>query len=276
MKRYLKIFMILAVLLSFSFLLFYFLYFVSLDEDSIFAQGSRWILKKDEIKSRLLSIPILLYHNIDGKGPFSIDLDIMRKHFQLLRTNNVRVIKLSELIERLEDPSPFDEKTVVISFDDGYFSMHTKLLPLVKEFGYPVTLFVYTDIIFNRAENSLTWKHLQEMEKAGIEVECHSISHSDLNMISKLETPENKKKLFEEIYLSKRIMELYLKKKIKYFAFPYGRYNLNLVEMCRRSGYRRVFSTDYGTNIITRNNYCLRRRHIKSDYSLEYIESLIK
>ena len=84
------------------------------------------------------------------------------------------------------------------------------------------------------------------------------------------------KKLFEEIYLSKRMLELYLDKKINYFAFPFGRYNLNTIELCRNAGYDRVFSTDYGSNIITRNNYCLRRGHIKRDFSIEFIKQKVK
>ena len=65
-------------------------------------------------------------------------------------------------------------------------------------------------------------------------------------------------------------------KKVKFFAFPYGRYNLRLIDMCRNSGYLRTFSTDYGSNIITRNNYCLRRGHIKKDFTLDFIKNKIK
>lgn len=235
-----------------------------------------WRLKEREMRSRLLAIPIILYHNIDGKGVFSLPLDVMRSHFQLLRERGIRVIKLSTLTGRLENPKPFHEKVVVITFDDGFVSMYTKLLPLAREFGYPITLFVYTDNIYHRAVKKLTWDELRELEESGIEIECHSISHADLEKLSRKNTPESKRKLFEEIYLAKRIVELYLRKRIKYFAFPYGRYDLNLIDLCSNAGYERVFSTDYGPNIITRNNYCLRRRHIKRNTLLMKIESILK
>jgi peptidoglycan/xylan/chitin deacetylase (PgdA/CDA1 family) len=244
--------------------------------DIIVHRGIKWNLKQREIKSRLLAIPILLYHNIDGPGVFSLQLEKLRSHFQFLRDNNIKVIRLSELIERSENPMPFKEKAVVITFDDGFFSMHSKLLPLVKEFGYPVTLFVYVDNIYTKAKKSLTWDQLKELEKNGIDIECHSVSHADLLRLSNQNTMSSKRQLFEEIYLSKRIMELYLPKKIRYFAFPYGRYDLKIIDMCASSGYRRVFSTDYGSNIITRNNYCLRRRHIKRNTNLKLIEDIIK
>lgn len=233
-------------------------------------------VKGNESINRFVTTPILLYHNIDGEGIYSLQLDTLKSHFELFKNSNIRIIELSDLVSILENPHPFPEKAIAISFDDGFLSMYTKLLPLISEYGYPTTLFVYTDNIYHRAKRNLTWKHLRELEQNGIRVECHSISHADLDALSKEGTREARKKLFEEIYLSKRIIELYLKKRIKYFAFPYGRYNIEIIGLCKDSGYERVFSTDFGSNVITRDNYCLRRTHIKRTHQLRYIEALVK
>lgn len=243
---------------------------------SMIAEETNWTEKDREIITRLLSVPIILYHDIDGKGDYSIDCEVLRNHFQILKDSNVKVIPLSELVDRLYNPEPFDEKVAVITFDDGYLSAYTLLLPIVKEYGYPVTLFVYTDNISSKSNTRMTWKRLKKMEESGIEIECHSISHADLEALSSKDTSGSRRILFEEIYLSKRITELYMDKKIKFFAFPYGRYNLELIGMCRNSGYLRTFSTDYYTNIITRNNFCLRRGHIKKDFSLDFIKNKIR
>ncbi len=234
-----------------------------------------WSYKENEIRSRLLEIPILLYHNIDGRGAYSVSLEQLRSHFRLFREKGIRVIKLSELVRRLDNPRPFNSRGVVVTFDDGYFSMYSKLLPLAREFNYPVTLFVYTDFISARGKKVMTWEHLKEMDRDLIDIQVHSRSHGDLTEIIKGNNRESRMKLYEEIYLSKSIAELYLDKKVRFFAFPYGRYNLSLVELSRNAGYERVFSTDFGPNIVTRNNFCLKRHHIKSRYTLEYIEGLI-
>jgi peptidoglycan/xylan/chitin deacetylase (PgdA/CDA1 family) len=246
------------------------------EADSVIGKEIQWEEKKKESKSRLTTVPILLYHDIDGKGIYSLTKEGLRIHFQFIKDNNLKVIKLSELIKRLEKPAPFNDKVIVISFDDGFLSMYTKLLPLVKEFGYPITLFVYTDNIFTEANNNITWSKLKKIEEAGIDIECHSMSHSDLEELSAGKSELIQKKLFQEIYLSKRIIELYLDKTVDYFAFPYGRYNLKLIDFCRFSGYKRVFSTAYRSNIITRDNYCLGRGHIKNNYSINFIEEIIK
>lgn len=241
------------------------------------AQGDTgWELMPEEETDRLNSVPILLYHNIDGRGPFSLDLEILRSHFSLIKGAGIRVISLSDFVDRLGTSESLGGRTVAISFDDGFLSMYTKLLPLCREFNYPVTLFIYTDNVYTRAEKSITWRRLREMDGGGVAIESHTISHTDLVSLYAKNTPESRKKIFDEIYLSKRIIELYLGKKIRYFAFPYGRYNLPLIQMCRHAGYERVFSTDYGSNVITRNNYCLRRRHIKRDYTFDLIEKIVR
>ena len=251
--------------------------FLFLDDSGAFSRSTMvWLHKDREIKSRLLAIPILLYHNIDGKGPYSIDADVLREHFRLIRDRGIRVIPLRELVQRLEHPAPYRDRVIVITFDDGYGSMHSKLLPLVREFGYPVTLFVYYDNIAIRSSRNLTWERVRMMDREGIDIQAHSISHADLTELSKKNDPESRKCLYEELYLAKRLIELRMNKKIDFYAFPYGRYNLAIVDMAHTAGYRRVFSTDYGSNFISRDNFCLRRQHIKSSYSMDYIDTLIQ
>jgi peptidoglycan/xylan/chitin deacetylase (PgdA/CDA1 family) len=176
----------------------------------------------------------------------------------------------------LENPALYKDKMAIITFDDGYYSMYSLLMPLLTEFRYPITIFIYSDAISHRSSKSLTWHLLREMERSGMDIQAHSISHVDLTRLSRKNDPIARKRLFEEIYLSKRIIELYLGKTIHFYAFPYGRYDLKTVEMAFNAGYKRVFSTDYGSNVITRDNFCLRRTHVKSNYTLQYIDSLIR
>ena len=231
-----------------------------------------WITerKTGETITRLNTAPILLYHDIGDRGLYSIPYDTLREHFELFRKKNIRVISLEELARSIETGSSFEEKVIVITFDDGYRSHHRKLIPLVREFGYPVTLFLYTDVI-NRG--ILSWNQVREIQEAGIDVQAHSVSHADL---TSFDIKENPRRIFEELYISKKLIELHLQKPVDFFAYPYGRYNLQTVEYARLAGYRRTFTTDYGPNIVTRDNFNIRRHHIKSSFDLDYIENLIK
>jgi peptidoglycan/xylan/chitin deacetylase (PgdA/CDA1 family) len=235
-----------------------------------------WTIKKREVYSRLLAVPILLYHNIDGKGRYSLELSELRKHFEYFKRKKIKVVSLADLHKRLKNPVAYEGKSVVITFDDGFRSMYYKLLPLVKKYKYPVTLFVYTDFIRAKARNMLTWKNLREMDKNGIDVQCHTKTHIDLAELVRMDTSAADSLLFKEMLLSKEVLELKLNKKIDFLAYPYGEYNLKVIQLSKMAGYERVFSTNSGSNIITRNNYCLNRHHILNSYTIEKISQIIK
>ncbi len=243
---------------------------------TMLVEDTTWEKTTPRNHGRFEKVPIVLYHNIDGKGIYSLPLEVLRNQFALFREKGINVISIEELEKRMITEKKFSSRAICITFDDGYYSMYSKLLPLAREFDYPVTLFVYLDNVYSRARSSITWENLRELEKNGISIQCHSITHPDLTAIRDADTRESRYRLYEEIYLAKRIMEMYMEKPIKYYAFPYGRYDLRLVELCRYAGYERVFSTDYGSNIVTRSNFCLRRHHIKRTYSLDTVESIAR
>ena len=139
-----------------------------------------WTVKEKEESSRLLEVPIILYHDIDGKGSFAVTGKTLREHFEYFRDNGITVVPLSDLLDRMSNPRPYGGRTIVITFDDGYKSMYTKLLPLVDEFHYPVTLFVYTDNVRDEGDRIITWNELRTMQAHGIDIESHTISHADL------------------------------------------------------------------------------------------------
>jgi len=241
--------------------------------------------EKDNIVNydRLSSVPVLLYHNIVEddkplKSPFTVKEKTLRRHFEIIKEQGISVIPLSDLAsgETVKSPDRKIKKSLVVTFDDDYISMYRILLPIVKKYKYPVTLFVYTEGISKPGRGGLDWRMLKEMDDNGIDIQCHSISHGDLSIVDIDGTYESGRKLYDELYLSKALIEKNLDKDVVYFAFPYGRYNLEILELAKMAGYEKVFSTDYGPNIITRDNFCLRRHHIKNSYSDDFFISIVK
>jgi peptidoglycan/xylan/chitin deacetylase (PgdA/CDA1 family) len=243
---------------------------------AVFEGQEKWTVKQKETFSRLLKVPIIFYHDIDGKGSYAVTAKSLRQQFEWFRDNGVKVVPLEDLITRLENPKPYDGKVVVITFDDGYQSMYTKLLPLVREFGYPATLFVYTDFVSDNGAKSITWENLRIMQKSGIDIQCHTQSHVDLVKLSARDTDLSREKMFRELYLSRKKIEQKLGKKVDLLAFPFGYYDNKTIQLAENAGYRRVFSTDDGLNPVSYNNYCLRRHHIKRNYTIDIIARIIE
>jgi Polysaccharide deacetylase len=53
-----------------------------------------------------------------------------------------------------------------------------------QKFGYPFTMFIYTDYIKGGPKSggqSISWDQLAEMRDAGVDIEGHTVSHSSLN-----------------------------------------------------------------------------------------------
>jgi hypothetical protein len=129
--------------------------------------------------------------------------------------------------------------------------------PILKKFGYPLTLFIYTEGVrgghFGGGE-AMTWEMLSEMRDAGVDIEAHSATHQDLrkpyDKVAKkrLSPPEYEQWLQNEIVGSKQLLEQKLGIKVNCFAVPYGFYNEHIKEVCRNAGYEAIF-TVYGQPI---------------------------
>ena len=90
------------------------------------------------------TINILAYHNIGNNRCLSLDMpvDVLERHIVYLVNHNYRIVSYEEAVLLLQSNEPIPKDTVVISFDDGFKSLYTYLLPLVKKYKIPVTMFL--------------------------------------------------------------------------------------------------------------------------------------
>jgi peptidoglycan/xylan/chitin deacetylase (PgdA/CDA1 family) len=148
-------------------------------------------------------------------------------------------------------------RSAILTFDDGWKSQYEVGWPILKKYGYPVTLFIYTEGIrgghFGGGE-AMTWEMLSEMRDAGADIQAHSATHQDLRKAydkvtkKKLNPAEYDQWLQNEVVGSKQLLEQRLGIKVNCFAVPYGFYNEKIKETCKAAGYEAVF-TVYGQPI---------------------------
>jgi peptidoglycan/xylan/chitin deacetylase (PgdA/CDA1 family) len=111
---------------------------------------------------------ILCYHGIAlrdehlWRGGLFISPDLFRSRMELLRTLKVSVLPLGEALERLRTHS-LPQRSVAITFDDGFWDFRHLAAPIMKEFGYPSTLYLTTHYcdyrmpIFNLVTSYMLW-----------------------------------------------------------------------------------------------------------------------
>ncbi len=112
---------------------------------------------------------ILAYHGISledehlWNGSQFISVEVFRTRLELLRKSSCAVLPLGEAVTRLyADDLP--DRAVTITFDDGTSDFYRRAFPLIKEFGFPVTLYLttfysyYQRPVFDLMCSYLLWK----------------------------------------------------------------------------------------------------------------------
>lgn len=82
--------------------------------------------------------------------PLSVNKYIRPKTFEMqlkYLARQAHVIALDDLLEKLESESPIPDKTIVLTFDDGYIDTYETAFPLLKKYGLPATVFLPTSFI---------------------------------------------------------------------------------------------------------------------------------
>jgi len=209
-------------------------------------------------------VPILSYHNFadNCSSPLCAPAHVFDQQMKYLKDNGYRVITLGELYEFLKYRNALPKRSVVISIDDGYGSVYNIAWPILKKYGFRASLFIYTDFV-GVSKNSLTWDQLREMKRNGFEIGSHTMSHCDLTRQNKGEdTQAYISRLEKELGKSKQIINKKLKQDTVFLAFPYGRYDQRILNICERLGYKIAVSVKRGSNPFFADPFALKRSQI--------------
>ncbi len=185
-------------------------------------------------------ISVLLYHRFDeSRFPSTTTSSAQfEQHMAYLKLHGYKVLSLDQLAECVEGRRALPDRGVVITIDDGFISEFNKAVPILRKYGYPFSIFVFTHAVGRM--NYMSWEQLRQMESWGGQAGCHSYLHPRLiNLIGK--------ELHKEIVGSKAEMEKNLGHKVSYFAYPYGQYNEAVRSVARSAGYRLMLSSDPGS-----------------------------
>ncbi|MGZ3537987.1 MAG: polysaccharide deacetylase family protein [Thermodesulfobacteriota bacterium] len=220
------------------------------------------------------TVPVLSYHHfsLDRADKLIVTKSTFEEQMKFLKERGYRVITLGQLFDFLEFKSQIPKKSVVINIDDGWRSAYDIAFPILKKYGYPVTLFVYTDLITG-SEKTLSWDLIEEMAKNGVDIQCHTKTHRRLTT---MDQKESFKQYFEAIEKELSTCEAMIKKKmgkeIRYLAYPYGDTNPLVIELLKKHGYWGAFTVKRGGNPFFIHNYRLNRSMIYGDFDLNQFE----
>jgi peptidoglycan/xylan/chitin deacetylase (PgdA/CDA1 family) len=208
---------------------------------------------------------IFCYHRLVDKVRYpgtEIKTADFEAQMKALKDRGITVISLQDYLAWRRSEKSIPPRCAVITFDDGWKSQYEVAWPILKKYGYPVTLFIYTEGIRGNllgGGEAITWEQLADMRDNGVDIEAHSATHQDLREGKNIMVPEQggkraKKKLtgaeyeqwlHNEVVGCKTLLEQKLAIRCNCFAVPFGNYNEHVKEMARNAGYEAMF-TVYG------------------------------
>ncbi|NEW05792.1 polysaccharide deacetylase family protein [Paenibacillus sp. SYP-B3998] len=208
-----------------------------------------------------VSIIALNYHSIGDEPDNTLVLhpDKLIQQMAYLKEHNYTPVTLDTFLLTLEKKKPAAVKQILITFDDGYADNYELAMPILKQYGFPATLFFSPGFVGK--PDYLSWEQVKEMQQAGWDIQPHGMTHPHL---SKLSEEEQKK----EIYLAKAQMEEQLGTKANVFCYPYGEFNQQTLIILKNAGFRYAFTIEQGKTTSSQQPYHLKRIYVNGEDSL--------
>jgi glycosyltransferase involved in cell wall biosynthesis/peptidoglycan/xylan/chitin deacetylase (PgdA/CDA1 family) len=242
----------------------------------------RAITEPDTWRRLVARTPILMYHSIGHHGEpastFILPFHRFKSQMGLLNLLGYRVLSLKEYIEfRIQNRLP-PNRSVVLTFDDGYIDNKELAFPVLKKYQFPFTIFLVTGLVGKEnvwsdcteleGRKLLSWENILELQTKGVDFGAHTRTHRLLTTIPMDE-------VWKEISGSRIDLETHLKSPVGVFAYPYGEYNCQIQTLAKQAGFIACCNTDGRNNTASTNLYALRRTEVFGNKSLlDFLSSL--
>ena len=193
-------------------------------------------------------VPILLYHRFGATvaDGMTITTPVFESQMKYLRDNGYTVIPLRQLINYYKGKGPAPKpKSVVIVEDDAHKSVFSDMLPIIRKYRYPVTIFTYPSAISN-AKYAMTWDQLRELKKTGLfDIQSHTYWHPNFKREKRKLRPDEYEKVVQvQLSKAKSKLEKEMGGQVDLLAWPFGIYDEHLLKKAAEFGYGATFTIE--------------------------------
>ncbi len=235
--------------------------------------------------TRASAVPVLAYHMVTATAEAaekllcSVSVATFEKHMSWLRDDGYRPLSVAEYTRCIRSRRGFPEKSVLITFDDGYRSTFTRAYPILQRYRFPAVVFVATgsigelrfppDEVYGPLPSALadellpmTWSEVQRITDV-FAIGGHSVTHGRLGRM-------DGSTIDWEVRECKRVLESKLLGPVTWFAYPngikqHGDHNDATREALVGAGYEVAFTSEIGRNRANTDPFSQRRIEPKED-----------
>jgi poly-beta-1,6-N-acetyl-D-glucosamine N-deacetylase len=210
-------------------------------------------------------VAVLCYHDVSSAPDSSVETvtpDALRAQIVSLREAGWTFRTVGGLRSYYETWNRLPDKTAVLTFDDGYLSFLTEVMPILREQNVPADLAVISGYVDNPPPDMpglLGWAELRHLARSGL---VEVISHSNMLHMYGVTSPqglsapavssrlyllnehryenrdEYRQRILNDLTLSRARMREMLGVEVDVLAWPYGEHNDVARDVARQAGFR--------------------------------------
>ena len=225
--------------------------------------------------SGLTELPVVMYHQLAKSsmraGQYCVTLNELENDLKYIKDKGYSTVDIEQLLSHVKDGEPLPEKPIMLTFDDGYETVYSYLLPLLEEYGMCAVASVvgaYTDLFTQLDDHTLSysymnWDEVSELANGDtIEIQSHSY---DLHKLNNSGRNGAKKVSGESVheysaflnYDLGKMQSLMLEKtgvKPTAFTYPYGCYSKESKDILKSMGFEAAMMCEARVNYIDTEN----------------------
>ena len=216
-------------------------------------------------------VPILMYHAIadpPGSAPFP-NLYVSRRELaaqvRMLAAAGYEAVTLDRVFDAWHGRAKLPPRPIVLSFDDGYRSQVIAARPILAARHWPGVLNL--DLSNLAPSWGVGARGVRRLMAAGWEIDAHSLTHPDLTALSGAA-------LMHEVAGSRAEIRRRFGVTPRFFCYPAGRYDAEVVAAVQAAGFEGATTTDPGVAVRTEPFTLARVRVNRGDGNAGLAEKL--
>lgn len=231
-----------------------------------------------------MSIPILMYHQIDQPAPrgtkfrsLTVHPSSFRRQMRWMHRLGYRGLSMCDLMPYLRGEKA--GRVFGITFDDGFRNVFEHALPVLKEAGFTATNYFVANQLGGSnvwdAENEMPFSALMSLSEmrqwaqAGQEVGSHGLDHLHLPRLSR-EQAQN------QMSDSRLMLGSLVDQEVTAYCYPYGDFKSEHVQMAKVAGYANATTTERGLVNMSDDLFALHRVGIwRSTHLLRFFQKCL-
>lgn len=186
---------------------------------------------------------VLCYHSLSDLAgtrlaDYGLPASVFARQLRLLRRLRFRFVSVADVLHSLETGTPLPRRAVLITFDDCYRDLLDHGLPLLREAGVPAVAFAVAGLVGRTNDWDagigapplplLDAEGLRTLERAGVEIGCHTRTHRALPTV-----PDGE--LAEELAGAADELAALGLTRPRVLAYPYGEHDARARDLAGRS-----------------------------------------